>query len=122
LNSGSSPWPTPLALFLWRVFPDRVSWTICLGWLRTAIILISASWVARIAGVSHLCLSYSLLVPKYGIRHLVRAQETLAKENLVLTGYWWLTPIILPTWEAEIRRIMVLGQAGQTVRETLSWK
>jgi hypothetical protein len=30
-----------------------VSWTICLGWLQTTIILISASWVSRITGVSH---------------------------------------------------------------------
>jgi hypothetical protein len=36
-----------------RVFWDRVSWTICLGWLRTVILLISASWVAGITGVSH---------------------------------------------------------------------
>jgi hypothetical protein len=34
-------------------FWDRVSWTICLGWLRTMILLISASWVARITGMSH---------------------------------------------------------------------
>jgi hypothetical protein len=27
--------------------------TICLGWLPTMILLISASWVARITGVSH---------------------------------------------------------------------
>jgi hypothetical protein len=27
------------------------------GWLRTAILLISASWVARITGVSHWCLA-----------------------------------------------------------------
>jgi hypothetical protein len=37
----------------WFLFWDRVSWTICLGWLRTMILLISASWVARITGVSH---------------------------------------------------------------------
>jgi hypothetical protein len=33
-------------------FWDRVSPTICLGWLWTAMFLISASWVARITGVS----------------------------------------------------------------------
>jgi hypothetical protein len=37
-------------------FQDTVSWTICLGWLWTMIFLISASQVARITGVSHLCL------------------------------------------------------------------
>jgi hypothetical protein len=39
--------------FLWRVFQDRVSRTICLGWLRTTILLISTSWVVGITGVSH---------------------------------------------------------------------
>jgi hypothetical protein len=39
--------------FLWKVFWDRVSRTICLGWLQTTILLISASWVARITGKSH---------------------------------------------------------------------
>jgi hypothetical protein len=41
--------------FLWWVFQDRVSQTVCLGWLRTSLLLISASWVARITGVSHRC-------------------------------------------------------------------
>jgi hypothetical protein len=34
-------------------FQDRVSWTICSDWLWTAILLISASWAARITDVSH---------------------------------------------------------------------
>jgi hypothetical protein len=33
--------------FLWRVFQDRVLQTVCLGWFRTTILHISASWVAR---------------------------------------------------------------------------
>jgi hypothetical protein len=36
-------------------FRDRVSRTICPGWLQTAILLISASWIARITGMSHWC-------------------------------------------------------------------
>jgi hypothetical protein len=36
-------------------FWDRVSKTTCQGWLRTNILLISASRVARITGVSHQC-------------------------------------------------------------------
>jgi hypothetical protein len=39
--------------FVWRVFSDRVSGTICLSWLQTSMLLISASWIARIIGVSH---------------------------------------------------------------------
>jgi hypothetical protein len=33
-------------------FPDWVSWIICLGWLLTTILLISASWVARMWATS----------------------------------------------------------------------
>jgi hypothetical protein len=39
--------------FCVRYFRDRILLTICLGWLQTAILLISASWVARITGLSH---------------------------------------------------------------------
>jgi hypothetical protein len=53
LNSGPSPWATLPALFLWGVFKIGSPRTICLGWLQTMILLISASWVARITGVSH---------------------------------------------------------------------
>jgi hypothetical protein len=34
-------------------FRDKFAWTICPGWLWTVILLISASWVARILVVSH---------------------------------------------------------------------
>jgi hypothetical protein len=34
-------------------------------------------------------------------------------------GHWWCTPAILPTWEAEIKRIKVQGQKRQTVHKTL---
>jgi hypothetical protein len=36
--------------------------------------------------------------------------------------HWWLTPIILATQEAEVRRIMVGSQPGQMVHKTLSEK
>jgi hypothetical protein len=35
---------------------------------------------------------------------------------------WWLTPVLLPTQEAEIRRITVRSQPGQIVQEALSQK
>jgi hypothetical protein len=53
LNSGPTPWATPRALFCDGFFQDRVLRTICPGWLSVTILLISASWVARITGVSH---------------------------------------------------------------------
>jgi hypothetical protein len=40
----------------------------------------------------------------------------------MLARHWWLTPVILATQEAEIRRIMVQSQPGQIVRKTLSRK
>jgi hypothetical protein len=39
-----------------------------------------------------------------------------------LAGCWWLTPVILATWEAEIRRILVQGHPKQIVHETPSPK
>jgi hypothetical protein len=65
LNSGPSPWATPPALFLWTFFWDRVSWTICPTWLQTVILLISASWIARITGASHWCLALDVCFNKY---------------------------------------------------------
>jgi hypothetical protein len=44
---------------LWATSPAllcvgfRVSRTICLGWLWTLILLIPASWIARITDISH---------------------------------------------------------------------
>jgi hypothetical protein len=62
LFCGSGAWtqglhlrPLHQPIFVMGFFQDRVSWTVCPGWLGTAIFLISASWVARIIGVSHWC-------------------------------------------------------------------
>jgi hypothetical protein len=60
----NSPWATPPALFLWRVFRDRVLLTICPGWLQTTILLISDSWVAKIIGVSHQHLARNTFLKK----------------------------------------------------------
>jgi hypothetical protein len=55
LNSGPIPWTTPLALFCLFFFWDQICQTICSGWLWTTILLISASCVARLTGMSHQC-------------------------------------------------------------------
>jgi hypothetical protein len=60
LNSGPLPWATPPALFCDGFFQDRVF----PGWLRTSNLLISASWEARITGVSqwHLARNFFSLI------------------------------------------------------------
>jgi hypothetical protein len=56
LGRCSTTWTTPPDFFFGLIISqDRVSWTICLGWLRTVILLISAPWVATITGRSHQC-------------------------------------------------------------------
>jgi hypothetical protein len=52
LNSGHTPWATLPALFVLGVFEIRFRELIYQGWLPTMILLISASWVAKIIGIS----------------------------------------------------------------------
>jgi hypothetical protein len=40
----------------------------------------------------------------------------------VQPGHQWLTPVILATQEAEIRRMAIRSQPGQILRKTLSGK
>jgi hypothetical protein len=41
---------------------------------------------------------------------------------MLLARYWWLMPVILATWKAEIRRIAVQDQSGQIVHKPPSPK
>jgi hypothetical protein len=38
---------------------------------------------------------------------------------MVVAWHWWLTPIILATWETEIKRIMVWSQPRRNSSKTL---
>jgi hypothetical protein len=55
LRGYSTIQATTPALFHVGYFWDRDLRIICLGWFWTMLLLISASWVARITGMSHWC-------------------------------------------------------------------
>jgi hypothetical protein len=46
---------------------------------------------------------------------LVTGREEVTMKRCCLSGHRWLTPVILATQEAEIRRIVVYSQPGQIV-------
>jgi hypothetical protein len=52
LGRPSTPWPTLSALFYVGSFHDW-SYFCCLGWLQIVILLISASWLLGLLGMSH---------------------------------------------------------------------
>jgi hypothetical protein len=58
LGRRSTTWVAPPAHFCDGLIWDRVSQTISPDWFQTRIFLISASWVARITGLSHRYLLY----------------------------------------------------------------
>jgi hypothetical protein len=76
LNSGPRPWATPPAFCCEGCFQDRVLWTICPVWLQTEILLISASWVARIIGVSHQHLTHTLIRTKTTCREFSMSEHS----------------------------------------------
>jgi hypothetical protein len=49
----SNAWAKPPVHLLWLFWRWGASQTICPGWPQTEILLISASQIARITGVSH---------------------------------------------------------------------
>jgi hypothetical protein len=59
LNSEPTPWAPPQPFLVMGFFQHRVSGDICLSLLWTTILLMSASWVARITGMSHCHLAFS---------------------------------------------------------------
>jgi hypothetical protein len=37
----------------------------------------------------------------------------IAKIKIKIAGHWWLTPVILVTWETEIRKIRFMANLGK---------
>jgi hypothetical protein len=90
LNSGPTPWATHQPFFCDGYFQDRFSWTICLGWLWTAILLISASWVARITDVSHWRLPVFSVQVCFGLAVSLNhhSSSKIALEPVGVNGIW----------------------------------
>jgi hypothetical protein len=65
-------------------------------------------------GISHFISFEFISFCKMGIT------VTFGSCKILVAKRQWLTPVILATQEAEIRRITVQSQPGQTVCETLS--
>jgi hypothetical protein len=61
----------------------------------------------------------SYFVPGTEDKKIYRGQCLPLKIKIV-AGCQWLMPVILATWEAEIRKIEVQSQPGQIVHKTLS--
>jgi hypothetical protein len=55
---------------------------------------------------------------KTSLGYIVRLclKNNKQQQKIVLTRHRWLTPVVLTTWEAEIRNFMVLGQLGKEGR------
>jgi hypothetical protein len=105
-----------------EVFWDRVSQTICLGWLWTKILLISASWVARIIGVSHQRLALPTWVGFLNLTlwklkdELERTTKTtLMHKHLVISSQ---STMALLIWQ---RRLPGDSYPGQAVGTNSQW-
>jgi hypothetical protein len=51
---------------------------------------------------------------------MVRVYSSILISNKkeIIAGHWWLTLIILITWEVEMGRVVVQGQLMQKIHET----
>jgi hypothetical protein len=127
LNSGPTPWVTLPSNFCDGLFRGRVLRTICLGWLRMVIFLISASWVARITGVSPLHPTESGIWDQpetYSKTCCSRCFLTMGiSERETVSVFFFLdvksqaspTQCLIPTWTQRVRVLRSM-QTNQTAK------
>jgi hypothetical protein len=85
------------ALYVLGYFRDRVLQTICPGWIWTMILMISASWVARITGVSLQCQALLLFWRCYSLIML----HTMNGMVLIQMSAWLIplsSPLLPSQW------------------------
>jgi hypothetical protein len=72
---------------LWRVFSREglINYLPC--WLQTEILLISASWVAKITGMSHRCLLWFSFIIQLIIFHLERIIFQVKFDSIPLSSF-----------------------------------
>jgi hypothetical protein len=98
---------TPPVHFALNNLEMGISWTICPGYLWTTILLISASQVARIAGVGHRCLTWYHL---FFFRRMVLGFELRTSHLLGRCSITWATPPALLCWVFWARVLWTIWQ------------
>jgi hypothetical protein len=106
-----------------------LSWSIYLFLFsqgQQSIVLLAGSFLFFFL-LSHLLLAYKVFAEKFDdnpveVPLCVKDPFTLAFKALSVAWHWWLTPVILSTWEAKSKRMMVQSQPRQKISETLSQK
>jgi hypothetical protein len=81
--------------FLWWDFWDGVLRTIWPGWLWTTILLISASWVAGITGVSHWFLAKYIVLSKLQKRKIALFLFSLQQRLFIAPQYPFCPPVYI---------------------------
>jgi hypothetical protein len=99
LNSEPLPWATPTAPFCEVFFCDKVWQTVCLDWLWTVILLISASWVARITGVSH---QHSALTAIFISKYINYSERHTNISNWLYTCFFFLLMSLYASYIAKL--------------------
>jgi hypothetical protein len=128
LGRHSATWTTLSVLFCVGYCQDRVSWTICLGWLRIVILLISASRVARITGVSHRHPAFLFLFPlsfpscEFGEHKCVYAWSTPRKYVIFLCHHLVFLAAHIPHFYSaqQQERAIIQGNFPLALTTTLS--